>query len=86
MLSEIYSKEYNAIASPLSGAFNWGLAFIITVTFSMITNAIGLGQTFWMFAGFSALGVLFTFFLVPETKGRSISEIQRMLGGEKIVN
>lgn len=85
MLSEIYTKEYNAIASPITGAFNWILAFIITVTFGPISGAIGIGQTFWMFAGFSVLGIIFTFFLVPETKGKSISDIQKMLGGEKTV-
>lgn len=83
MLSEIYSKEYNFIASPISGAFNWSLAFVITVTFGSISEAIGIGMTFWMFAALSALGTIFTFAFVPETKGKSINDIQRMLSGEK---
>ncbi|CRL04573.1 CLUMA_CG017642, isoform A [Clunio marinus] len=82
MLGEIYTNEYNAIASPITGAFNWGLAFIITSTFSMISGAVGLAGTFWIFAALSILGTLFTFFLVPETKGKSINDIQRMLNGE----
>lgn len=86
MLSEIYSTEYNAFASPITGAFNWTLAFIITVTFGSISNAIGIGQTFWIFAGLSVLGTIFTFLFVPETKGKSMADIQRMLNGEKIAN
>lgn len=86
MLSEIYSKEYNAIASPITGSFNWLLAFIITVTFGSISTAIGIGQTFWIFAGLSVLGTIFTFLLVPETKGKSMNDIQRILNGEKIAN
>lgn len=85
MLSEIYSKEYNYIASPISGAFNWTLAFLITVTFGSISSTIGIGMTFWMFAALSALGTIFTFVFVPETKGKSITDIQRMLNGEKLV-
>lgn len=86
MLSEVYSKEYNAIASPITGSFNWLLAFIITVTFGSISAAIGIGQTFWIFAGLSALGTIFTFLLIPETKGKSMNDIQRILNGEKITN
>lgn len=86
MLSEIYTKEYNAIASPITGCFNWLLAFVITVTFGFISEAIGIGQTFWIFAGLSVLGTIFTFLLVPETKGKSMNDIQRILNGEKIAN
>lgn len=85
MLSEIYSSEYNAIASPITGAFNWGLAFVITLSFGSISDAIGIGETFWIFAGLSVIGTIFTFMFVPETKGRSMNDIQRMLNGEKIV-
>lgn len=84
MLSEVYSKEYNTVASPLTGAFNWTLGFLTTLTFGSISSAIGIGQTFWIFAAFSMLGTIFTFLIVPETKGKSINDIQRMLNGEKI--
>lgn len=84
MLSEIYSKEYNAVASPITGASNWLLAFIITGNFGTLSKAIGIGQTFWVFAGFSVVGTIFTFFFVPETKGKSMTDIQRMLSGDKV--
>lgn len=86
MLSEIYSKEYNAVASPITAAFNWTLAFIITCTFGSISSALGIGQTFWIFAACSALGTTFTFLVVPETKGKSMNEIQSMLRGGKAAN
>lgn len=86
MLSEIYSKDYNAIASPITGAFNWILAFAITSTFNPLGDLIGFGPTFWIFAGISMLGTIFTFFFVPETKGKSFADIQRMLAGDKTVN
>lgn len=84
--SEVYSKEISAIAGPVSGAFNWALAFVITATFNSISEGIGIGQTFWIFAGLSVLGTIFVIFVVPETKGKSLAEIQRMLSGEKIID
>ena len=83
MLSEVYSKEVNGIASPLSGALNWSLAFFITATFGTISAGIGIGSTFWIFAGLSVIGSIFVFLIVPETKGKSMLEIQRTLAGEK---
>lgn len=82
MLSEIYSKEYNAIASPISAAFNWMLAFAITSTFGYLTSAIGTGPTFWLFAGLSFIGIFFNIFVVIETKAKTMSEIQREMAGE----
>lgn len=83
MMSEVLSNEINAIVSPICGAFNWGLAFLITATLISISDAIGIGQTFWIFAGISLVGTIFTVLLIPETKGKSLTEIQRMLSGEK---
>lgn len=83
LASEVYSKEMSPIASPLSGALSWGLAFVLTVTFNSISEVIGLGQSFWIFAGVTALGIIFVIFVVPETKGKSMREIQLILSGDK---
>lgn len=79
MLSEIYSKDYNAIASPISGSFNWLLAFAITSTFGYISDAIGIGPTFFIFAFLSFIGIIFTLVFVIETKAKSMAEIQKAL-------
>lgn len=82
LMSEVYSKEYNAIASPLTGAFAWALAFTVTGTFGPIRDAIGMAATFWMFGGLSLIGILFSYFVVIETKARSMADIQKILAGE----
>ena len=86
IVSEVLSKEINAIFGPICCAFNWFLAFLITLTFTPISNAIGIGTTFWIFSGLSILGILFVYFVIPETKGKSMTNIQRMLNGEKAIN
>lgn len=59
-------------------------AFVITKTFTNLVSALGRGGAFWLFSGLSVLGTVFIFFIVPETKGKSLNEIQTLLAGEKI--
>ena len=82
LMSEVYSKDSNAIASPITGFFAWSLAFTVTATFGYISDAIGIGQTFWILAGLSFIGIFFSAFVVIETKAKSMAEIQKILEGE----
>lgn len=41
-----------------------------------------MGWTFWIFSIGSVVGIFFTFFIIPETKGKSMAEIQTMLNGD----
>ncbi|XP_037031895.1 facilitated trehalose transporter Tret1-like isoform X2 [Bradysia coprophila] len=86
MVGEIFPADVKGLASSICGAFNWALAFVITKTFTNIREAIGIGETFWLFSAFSVVGTVFVFFVVPETKGKSLSDIQKMLAGEKPIN
>lgn len=83
MMGELFANDIKGIAGSVAGAFNWTLAFLITSTFVPMKNTFGDGPTFWVFAAFCVVGTVFTFFVVPETKGKSLNEIQLMLGGEK---
>lgn len=86
MMIEVLPKEITPVVSSVLGAFNWLLAFIITATFNSIADVIGIGQTFWIFASLSLTGIIFVLVVVPETKGKSMIDIQRMLSGEKMVS
>lgn len=83
MMGELFANDIKGLAGSVAGAFNWSLAFLITSTFVPMKNTFGDGPTFWIFGGFCVVGTLFVFFFVPETKGKSLPEIQLMLGGEK---
>lgn len=85
MMGELFSNDIKGVAGSAAGTFNWSLAFLITSTFSTMNKTFGNGQTFWIFSGFCLMGGVFVFFFVPETKGKSLPEIQRMLAGEKVV-
>lgn len=83
LLGELFAPDIKGVAASIAGSFNWILAFIITKTFTNIRDAIGIGETFWLFSAMSVAGTVFVFFAVPETKGKSLSEIQTMLAGER---
>lgn len=80
MAGELCLIDIKAFVGSTAGTLNWLLSFTVTSTFNSLNNAIGQGQVFWMFAGIMVLGFLFIFFIVPETKGKSVDEIQLMLG------
>lgn len=81
LMSEVYSKEYNAIASPITGCFAWSLAFAVTLAFGYLKDALGMGETMLLFAGLSFVGIFFSYFVVIETKAKTLAEIQQALAG-----
>lgn len=83
MIGELFSPDVKGPAGSFCGFFNWILAFIITKTFTNMRDSMGIGPTFWLFSGFSIAGTLFVAFFVIETKGKSLIEIQEILGGKK---
>ena len=82
MIGELFPPQIKGIASSLSCLLNWFLAFIVTKLYQDLSIAVGSYTTFWIFAGISAVGTVMVFFFLPETKGKSMDEIQRELGAE----
>ena len=51
----------------------------VALVFPILVSAIGQGNSFWVFAVLTNLAIVFVYFLVPETKGRSLDQIQQEL-------
>lgn len=81
MVGELFAPQIKGFASSLSCVLNWILAFLVTRFYSDLAIASGTHTTFWIFAGISLIGTVFVFFIVPETKGKTLDEIQKELGG-----
>lgn len=79
MLGELFASDVKGLAGSISATSNWTLAFIVTKTYNNLSKALGIGGTFWLFTGISLLGIVFIYFVVPETKGKSLHCIQEML-------
>ncbi|KAK2587976.1 hypothetical protein KPH14_004056 [Odynerus spinipes] len=79
MIGELFAPEVKGIAGSSACLLNWLLAFIVTKTYTNLNNALYSYGTFWLFSVISAIGIFFVLFLVPETKGKSLDDIQREL-------
>ena len=78
MTSEIFAPEVRGPASSVATAFNWALAFVVTKFFANLVAAITEAASFWVFGALTALVLIFCILFVPETKGKSLDNIQSM--------
>jgi sugar porter (SP) family MFS transporter len=76
ILSEIYPLRIRGRAMSVGTAANWSANLIVALTFLTLTQVLGKTATFWLYGVVSIGAWLFAFFLVPETKGRSLEEIE----------
>ncbi|HVT21700.1 MAG TPA: sugar porter family MFS transporter [Mycobacteriales bacterium] len=85
MISEIYPLHLRSKAMAIATAFNWGANFIVSYYFLQMVDAIGRDATFWVYGGLGILAFAYFWVKVPETKNRSLEEIEREVGGERVV-
>ncbi|KFW83706.1 Solute carrier family 2, facilitated glucose transporter member 6, partial [Manacus vitellinus] len=76
LMSEILPLKARGVASGLCVIVSWLTAFTLTQFFLPVVNAFGLEVPFLFFAVISAGNILFTGCCVPETKGRSLKQIE----------
>ena len=83
VINEIYPSRVRGRAVAVATAVNWGTAFLVSQTFLSLVDRIGNTGAFWLFAGFSVIAYVWIWKKVPETKGRSLEEIQEMWADER---
>jgi len=82
MTGEIVPRKVKSLGVSLATLTNWGCAFIISKTYVDLKGAIHTYGAFWLFGGMCFLGVLFSIFLLPETKDKTPDEIQAYFGSK----
>jgi MFS transporter, SP family, galactose:H+ symporter len=81
LIAEIFPLAVRGRAMSLATIANWGFNLLVTVTFLELIALSGRATTFLIYAGLTLVAVAFTAALVPETKGRSLEEIEEALEG-----
>jgi sugar porter (SP) family MFS transporter len=76
MASEIYPLFIRGQAISVGNSIQWGANFAISLLFPILLSSWGGAPVFGMLAGFGVLALLFTIKLVPETRGKSLEEIE----------
>ncbi len=77
MSAEIFPTRVRAAGASISSFANWSSNFLVSVTFLSLVGAVGAPVTFWLFACMGVLAFIFSWKLVPETKGKSLEQIER---------
>ncbi|MGC4896626.1 sugar porter family MFS transporter [Micromonospora sp. DT31] len=78
VINEIYPGPIRGRCVAIASATHWGTEYLITQFFLSLLDALGRSGVFALFAGLCVLGFLFVRRYLPETKGRTLEQIQEM--------
>ena len=78
VINEIFPAEVRGKAVAAATAANWFSAWLVSQFFLTMVDWIGQTGVFWLFAGFCVVTYIFVRQVLPETKGRSLEQIQEM--------
>lgn len=79
IISEIYPLNIRGFAMSLVTAIQWAANFLVAVTFLSTLNSIGPAATFLAYGVMCLISVVFSYYLVPETTGVSLEQIENNL-------
>ncbi|XP_057455489.1 probable polyol transporter 4 [Lotus japonicus] len=82
LTSEIFPLRLRAQASALGAVGNRVCSGLVAMSFLSVSRAITVGGAFFMFGAVSSLAIVFVYTLVPETKGKSLEQIELMFRDE----
>jgi sugar porter (SP) family MFS transporter len=81
VISEIFPNRIRGAAMSISVFALWAACFILTYTFPVLNARLGPDGTFWIYAAICAAGFVFIKLRLPETRGKTLEQIERELIG-----
>jgi len=78
-IAEIFPNQLRSLAMAVCTVTIWVACFVVTLAFPVMLNRLGGGISFLIFDGVCVLLFIFLMFRVPETKGRSLEELEKEL-------
>ncbi|HUX86045.1 MAG TPA: sugar porter family MFS transporter [Chloroflexota bacterium] len=76
LISEIYPLSVRGVGMSLATVVNWVTNLLVALTFLTLIDHLGKPGTFWLYASISVVAVIFSTLFIPETKGKSLEEIE----------
>jgi SP family arabinose:H+ symporter-like MFS transporter len=77
VMAEIFPIKVRGSAMGLATLVLWVADFAVTLTFPVISDKFHPSTAFWLYAAMCACDLVFIWFFLPETKGKSLEEIER---------
>jgi len=81
ILSEIFPNRIRGAAMAVGVFALWTACFILTYSFPFLNRYFGAGGTFWLYGGICITGFLVLWRTLPETRGKTLEQIERELVG-----
>jgi MFS family permease len=78
LMGELIPEKQRSFLSSIAGSLNLGMMFVVIKTYHDFKKSIGEDGTFWLYSCVCLCSCFFVHFLVPETKGKSLTEIQEL--------
>jgi SP family arabinose:H+ symporter-like MFS transporter len=79
VLSEIFPNHIRGLAMASIGFLNAGVSFLVQFLFPWELANLGNAGTFWLYGAFGVIGFVLVMRFMPETKGRTLEELQRQM-------
>jgi sugar porter (SP) family MFS transporter len=79
VISEIFPNRIRGAAIAVAVGALWIACFILTYTFPILNRKLGPAGTFWLYGAICIAGAVFILFKLPETKGKSLEQLEREL-------
>ncbi|CAG4932783.1 unnamed protein product [Parnassius apollo] len=83
LAGEMFQLNVRNIGTTFVILCGWLCGFGVTTAFGYMVTELGGDVTFWIFSGTCAIAFFFTIFFVPETKGKTLMQIQEMFSGSQ---
>ncbi len=85
ILSEMFPNKIRSVAMSVAVAAQWGANYIVSQSFPMVTESSMNNNSFWngslpyyIFIVFIAITIVFTYKYIPETKGKSLEDLEKV--------
>ncbi|XP_060806070.1 facilitated trehalose transporter Tret1-like [Amyelois transitella] len=82
IMSEMFNFHIRARVSGCICCYAWFITFLQLFIFTPVSNLIGMHNMMFCFSGVNLIGVLIALLIVPETKGKSVDEIEKILANK----
>ena len=78
-ISEIFPNKVRARGQSLGSFTHWAMAAVVSLSFPILAKSVGGGNSFMFFAAMMVLQFFYVWKFIPETKGKSLEQIQKEL-------
>jgi len=79
LFSELFPNNIRGVAVSFVGLINSAVSFLVQWIFPWELEVLGNAATFMIYGVFAAIGLIFILRVIPETKGKSLEELEQQL-------